>query len=277
MAITVLKANVAKMKIGTRRISICLPKTSTLPAPIVNHARTASATYSAKAIPYFRSNSGSVDPSRFSLRLAASDAKFRGQRIFETSQKLWCTGEGSNLRRSKDRQIYSLLPLTTRPPVQNHPTDEDLSAGTPLKPPWRRMPCRKSPNQLPAPASQKSLQHTPRRPGNVPDLRSMHLSGITAEDRPGAPRTLERRRKVLPFPDRIRFSFMWSWRRDLNPRPSDYKSDALPAELRQLFSGVTIAGWGKCIVEPLYHPETIAGIPKNARAHSRSARTTAQK
>jgi hypothetical protein len=30
-------------------------------------------------------------------------------------------------------------------------------------------------------------------------------------------------------------SFKWSWRRDLNPRPSDYKSDALPAELRQPF------------------------------------------
>ena len=26
---------------------------------------------------------------------------------------------------------------------------------------------------------------------------------------------------------------IWSWRRDLNPRPSDYKSDALPTELRQ--------------------------------------------
>src|SRR6266568_2400720 len=25
----------------------------------------------------------------------------------------------------------------------------------------------------------------------------------------------------------------WSWRTDLNRRPSDYKSDALPAELRQ--------------------------------------------
>ena len=25
----------------------------------------------------------------------------------------------------------------------------------------------------------------------------------------------------------------WSWRRELKPRPSDYKSDALPAELRQ--------------------------------------------
>ena len=32
-----------------------------------------------------------------------------------------------------------------------------------------------------------------------------------------------------------RHSFKWSWRRDLNPRPSDYKSDALPAELRQPF------------------------------------------
>ena len=26
---------------------------------------------------------------------------------------------------------------------------------------------------------------------------------------------------------------VWSWRRDLNPRPPDYKSGALPAELRQ--------------------------------------------
>ena len=29
----------------------------------------------------------------------------------------------------------------------------------------------------------------------------------------------------------------WSWRRDLNPRPSDYKSDALPTELRQQIRG----------------------------------------
>jgi hypothetical protein len=33
--------------------------------------------------------------------------------------KIWCTGEDSNLRSSKERQIYSLLPLTARPPVQN--------------------------------------------------------------------------------------------------------------------------------------------------------------
>jgi hypothetical protein len=30
---------------------------------------------------------------------------------------------------------------------------------------------------------------------------------------------------------------LWSWRRESNPRPSDYKSDALPTELRQR--------WGK--------------------------------
>ncbi len=30
----------------------------------------------------------------------------------------------------------------------------------------------------------------------------------------------------------------WSWRRELNPRPSDYKSDALPTELRQQLAGM---------------------------------------
>ena len=27
----------------------------------------------------------------------------------------------------------------------------------------------------------------------------------------------------------------WSWREESNPRPPDYKSDALPTELRQLY------------------------------------------
>jgi hypothetical protein len=31
----------------------------------------------------------------------------------------------------------------------------------------------------------------------------------------------------------FRFLICWSWRRDLNPRPPDYKSGALPTELRQ--------------------------------------------
>ena len=35
----------------------------------------------------------------------------------------------------------------------------------------------------------------------------------------------------------ILFSLIWSRRRDLNPRPSDYKSDALPTELRRRLAG----------------------------------------
>src|SRR5580698_5961199 len=33
------------------------------------------------------------------------------------TRNYWCTGKDSNLRSPKGRQIYSLLPLTTRPPV----------------------------------------------------------------------------------------------------------------------------------------------------------------
>ena len=32
---------------------------------------------------------------------------------------------------------------------------------------------------------------------------------------------------------KLYFIHIWSWREDLNPRPADYKSAALPAELRQ--------------------------------------------
>jgi hypothetical protein len=39
------------------------------------------------------------------------------------SIETWCTGEDSNLRSSKERQVYSLLPLTARPPVHK-PTAE---------------------------------------------------------------------------------------------------------------------------------------------------------
>src|SRR5207237_8537070 len=39
-----------------------------------------------------------------------------------TNSDHWCTGEDSNLRSSGERQIYSLLPLTTRPPVQKRRT-----------------------------------------------------------------------------------------------------------------------------------------------------------
>jgi hypothetical protein len=37
----------------------------------------------------------------------------------------------------------------------------------------------------------------------------------------------------LPLRLRPQTASIWSWRRESNPRPSDYKSDALPTELRQ--------------------------------------------
>jgi hypothetical protein len=52
-------------------------------------------------------------------------------------------------------------------------------------------------------------------------------------------RTRVKRHQPVYFPckDLLRLTPLanswWSWRRELNPRPSDYKSDALPAELRQ--------------------------------------------
>lgn len=87
---------------------------------------------------------------------------------------LWCTGEDSNLRSSKERQIYSLLPLTTRPPVPFCPAERNPS--TTAAP---AMPCRgwlkpKSPTVLP-----KVLPELPFIRYTTPASRSEPGSGIT--------------------------------------------------------------------------------------------------
>ena len=71
-------------------------------SPSVNHANTASTAYKTIAIRSMR----------FTRPISST-------RPYRTSilQTAWCTGEDSNLRSSNERQIYSLLPLTTRPPV----------------------------------------------------------------------------------------------------------------------------------------------------------------
>ena len=127
----------------------------------------------------------------------------------------------------KERQIYSLLPLTARPPVPN-----SLLPGL-NHPPEGTCPLCSEGMQLRAPTHACPLPRTPQPSGEPPELWSMQLSGITAEMRPGA-RKLRFAGKPLPLSPLVPASVLWSWRRDLNPRPSDYKSDALPAELRQL-------------------------------------------
>ena len=101
----------------------------------------------------------------------------------------------------KERQIYSLLVLATHPPVL-----------------------------------EKSVRH------QTACVTASYRQ--TIQEREGRPSENTKRTRVkrhqpvnFEFQDSLRLTplqiFWWSWRRELNPRPSDYKSDALPAELRQ--------------------------------------------
>jgi hypothetical protein len=97
----------------------------------------------------------------------------------------------------KERQIYSLLVLTAHPPVPKNFWDANHESRT---------------------LSFNNLQVS----------RAKTQKGLVSRDT-----------SPFVFPVRIRSALApllhswWSWRRELNPRPSDYKSDALPAELRQ--------------------------------------------
>ena len=97
----------------------------------------------------------------------------------------------------KERQIYSLLVLATHPPVPKNHLGREL---------------------------------------RVPNLILQQLAAILCKN---TKRTRVKRHQPVHFlcQDSLRprspENSWWSWRRELNPRPSDYKSDALPAELRQ--------------------------------------------
>ncbi len=64
--------------------------------------------------------------------------------------------------------------------------------------------------------------------------RSLHAGKVpngVCLGKPVAPLTVRRHLpEMLLYLVKLVF---WSWRRESNPRPSDYKSDALPTELRQ--------------------------------------------
>ena len=132
-------------------------------------------------------------PSRTSCRQAA--------RVASMARDVGGRGRIRTSVARKERQIYSLLVLATHPPVpRNYP-------------------------------GHTSVPHAP--PGN----RFTSATGSCAN----AERARVRRHQPLIFtarnppaslPENSR-PLKLSWRRDLNPRPSDYKSDALPTELRQ--------------------------------------------
>ncbi len=107
----------------------------------------------------------------------------------------------------KERQIYSLLVLATHPPVPQ------IHSG-----------CG---NRIP-----RNFWDAYHESRSVLPL----LAGVSCKNTNW---TRVKRHQPVYFciQDSLRLTPLeiswWSWRRELNPRPSDYKSDALPAELRQ--------------------------------------------
>ena len=118
----------------------------------------------------------------------------------------------------KERQIYSLLVLATHPPVpvlafQVSELQNLKSGGTQTRVP-KSFYCN-APQRICANETQKKIESRETQ------------KGLVSKDT--SPFNFNYRNCSASLPA----DFWWSWRRELNPRPSDYKSDALPAELRQ--------------------------------------------
>ena len=115
----------------------------------------------------------------------------------------------------KERQIYSLLVLATHPPVPVLAIQDLqaclLQAGTN---PETRRDAFHVPNHF----CLRQLSRNQRKHKTDSCLKTPARLILTSKIR-----------RLIP----CRPNQRWSWRRELNPRPSDYKSDALPAELRQ--------------------------------------------
>jgi hypothetical protein len=117
----------------------------------------------------------------------------------------------------KERQIYSLLVLATHPPVpvlasQVFKLQNPKSGGTQTRVP--KSFCCNAPSGFVL-TRHKKIESTETQ------------KGLVSKDT--SPFNFNYRNCSASLPA----DFWWSWRRELNPRPSDYKSDALPAELRQ--------------------------------------------
>src|ERR1700722_11919826 len=146
------------------------------------------------------------------------------------TESIWCTGKDSNLRTSQggtDLQSvgFNHSPTCAKPPNHSalitslttrstshdlHPYAEDHSARGTIP----------NTNRMRA----KILSHANTTLGKIP--YGVLLGKICYA-------AALRKLPCVPEPLNAGSIKCWSWRRDLNPRPSDYKSDALPTELRQ--------------------------------------------
>ena len=122
----------------------------------------------------------------------------------------WWTGEDSNLRSPQgaaDLQSAGFSHSPTRPAksIETQPAD------------WKKFQTRRS---------------SPAQPTELNCYSRSSYNGDRARARRHQPQRFCREESVRIPPQNTGPSEL-SWRRDLNPRPSDYKSDALPTELRQ--------------------------------------------
>jgi hypothetical protein len=249
------------MTSGSSLSSTNLPPTGIFPSR-VNQLSTARIAYKTSATPYFFSNGL---PGSAILKTRQGNQVCSSLLPVPYSLLLWCTGEDSNLRNSNEWQIYSLLPLTARPPVPKRPkNDRPVFRGPAFHPGFRVPQSKLSLVETISPVEQLHFHSPPNPLPRIPALpENLRLVGACTSV--GSPQRTEPAKNFIS-PDlqtccrpSFRIVSKWSWRRDLNPRPSDYKSDALPAELRQPD-----------------HPQDFAGNTGNPRTHSRSAHNTAQ-
>ncbi len=153
----------------------------------------------------------------------------------------WWRGEDSNLRRHS-QQIYSLPRLTASVPLRaSRRAARQKSVTTPLAPASPAAtavaPCVRGVRIAVINCPARGTRARARPPSlcfSVPDT----LLGIAA---PADVETLRfesaesARRSAEPVLAHL--SDSWSWRWDSNPQPADYKSAALPVELRQRGDG----------------------------------------
>ena len=121
------------------------------------------------------------------------------------------------------RQIYSLIPLATREPLRQNFSSSHAFFSKNTSPTTGRKKSRQTEKPGPIEPTLSPLQKSEQNPTTA----SSHYQ--TAKDR----RHIQRRKCCFLPLSSCNLTCFWSWREESNPRPADYKSAALPTELRQ--------------------------------------------
>src|ERR1017187_6746059 len=141
---------------------------------------------------------------------------------------LWCTGKDSNLRTSLGGTDLQSVGFNHSPTCAKTLGRCGHCAPSGKLRYWGRS---KAQTRKPRPNAAHFTLYF--RNTGTPRLAQEDAAKITAHRKSTEWSALEKPVAPLPSPPPAGKYVSWSWRRDLNPRPSDYKSDALPTELRQ--------------------------------------------